>query len=44
MDQYPYRDDTVGALGESILWLDSYRRFWNGTARPLMGLSRPRMR
>jgi xylose isomerase len=24
MDQYPYREDAAGAIGESILWL---RRF-----------------
>ena len=26
MDQYPYREDAVGALTESILWLEKFRR------------------
>ena len=24
MDQYPYREDAVGAISESILWLDQF--------------------
>ena len=38
MDQYPYREDAAGAIGESILWLRQFDEILQKHRKAIDGL------